>query len=139
MPLALPFATSQNDKFGFGAVARGIGTPAYFNIPVDADYDLDAEKIILFINPALVDFSEIVENRELYLVLAVLPLVKWQEYPFFKAQQMIKGSFKEKNEFTMTGGKTPNPKCVDKVTRHIGKETDPFEIFLTTSFVIKKQ
>ena len=139
LPLALPFATSQNDKLGFGAAARAVGTPAYFNIPVDADYDLDAEKIKLFINPALVDFSEIVENRELYLVLAVLPLVKWQEYPIFKAQQMIKGSFKEKNEFPMTGGKTTNPQCSDNVTRHIGKETDPFEIFLNTTFVIKKQ
>ena len=139
LPLALPFATSQHDKMGFGAVARAIGTPAYFNIPVDADYDLDAEKIKLFINPALVDFSPIVENRELYIVLAVLPLVRWQEYPIFKAQQMIKGSFKEKNEFPMTGGKTTNPQCSDKVTRHIGKETDPFEIFLNSTFVVKKQ
>ncbi len=124
---------------GFGAVARGIATPAYFNIPVDADYDLDGEKIKLFINPALVDFSEAVENREIYMVIAVLPLIRWMEYPIFKAQQMIKGSFKEKNEFTMAGGKTTNPQCSDKVIMHIGKESDPFEIFLNTTFVVKKQ
>lgn len=139
LPPAIPFATSQHDKMGFGGVARAIVTPAYFNIPVDADYDLDGEKIKLFINPALVDFSPIVENRELYMVLAVLPLVRWMEYPIFKAQQMIKGSFKEKNEFSMSGGKTANPKCIEKVTRHIGKETDAFEIFLNTTFAIQKQ
>ncbi len=139
LPPAIPFATSQHDKMGFGGVARAIVTPAYFNIPVDADYDLDGEKIKLFINPALVDFSPIVENRELYMVLAVLPLVRWMEYPIFKAQQMIKGSFKEKNEFSMSGGKTASPKCVEKVTRHIGKETDAFEIFLNTTFAIQKQ
>ena len=139
LPPAVPFATSQHDKMGFGAVARGVGTPAYFNIPVDVDYDLDAEKIKFFVNPALVDFSEAVENREIYMVIAVLPMIRWMEYPIFKAQKMIKGSFKEKNEFSMTGGKTASPKCSDKVTRHIGKETDPFEIFLNTTFVVKKQ
>jgi hypothetical protein len=139
LPVALPFATSQNDKLGFGAVARGIGTPAYFNIPVDAEYNTDAETIKLFINPALVDFSSIVENRELYMVIAVLPLIRWQDYPIFKAQQMIKGSFKEKNEFPMTGGNTAKPQCNDKVTRHIGVETDPFEIFLNSTIAIQKQ
>jgi hypothetical protein len=52
---------------------------------------------------------------------------------------MRKGSFKEKNEFPMTGGQTASPQCIDKVTRHIGKETDPFEIFLNSSFAVKKQ
>lgn len=139
LPLALPFATSQHDKMGFGAVARAVGTPAYFNIPVDADYDLDAEKIKLFINPALVDFSPAVSNRELFIALAVLPLVRWQDYPIFKAQETIKGSFKEKNEFPMTGGKSTQPQCSDKVTRHINDENAPFEIFLNTTFVVKKK
>lgn len=137
LPPAIPFATSEHDKMGFGSVARGLATPAYFNIPVDADYDLDAEKIKLFINPALVDFSEAVENREIYMAIAVLPLIRWMEYPIFKAQQTIKGSFKEKNEFTMTGGKSPQ--CIDKASRHINDENAPFEIFLNTTFAIKKQ
>ena len=137
LPPAIPFATSQHDKMGFGTVARAIGTPAYFNIPVDADYDLDAGKIKLFINPALVDFSPIVENRELYMVIAVLPMIRWMGYPIFKAQQTIKGSFKEKNEFIMTGGKSPH--CSDKAIRHINDENAPFEIFLNTTFSIKKQ
>jgi hypothetical protein len=139
LPVAVPFSTSQNDKMGFGAAARAIATPAYFNIPVDVEYDLNGEKVKFFINPALIDFTDAVENRELFIVNAVLPMVRWQSYPIFKAQQMIKGSFKEKNEFPMTGGKTANPQCVDKVTRHIGKESDPFEIFLNTSFSVKKQ
>ena len=139
LPVAVPFATSQHDKMGFGAAARAVATPAYFNIPMDAEYDLNAEKLKFFINDALVDFSDAVENRELFIVMAVLPMVRWQSYPIFKAQRMIKGSFKEKNEFPMTGGQTVSPQCIDKVTRHIGTETDPFEIFLNTSFAVKKQ
>ncbi len=50
---------------------------------------------------------------------------------------MIKGLFKEKNEFPMSGGKSPYAN--DKVTWHIGNENDPFEIFINTSFNIKKQ
>ena len=137
LPPCVPFATSQHDKMGFGAVARAIGTPAYFDIPIDADYNTDAEQIKFFINPALIDFSDAVENREIFMAIAVLPLIRWQSYPIFKAQQMIKGSFKEKNEFPMSGGKSPYVN--DKVTRHIGNENDPFEIFLNTSFAIKKQ
>jgi len=139
LPLAIPFASSQQDKMGFGAAARAVATPSYFNIPVDAEYNTDAETIKLFVNDALVDFSPAVENREIYLVVAVLPMVRWMTYPIFKAQQMIKGSFKEKNEFPMTGGNTAKPQCNDKVARHIGKDTDPFEIFLNSSISIQKQ
>jgi hypothetical protein len=124
---------------GFGAAARAVATPSYFNIPVDAEYNTDAGTIKLFVNDALVDFSPVVENREIYVVLAVLPMVRWMTYPIFKAQQMIKGSFKEKNEFPMTGGNTAKPQCNDKVARHIGKDTDPFEIFLNSSIAIQKQ
>src|SRR5258705_3988952 len=60
-PVAVPFATSQKDELGFGAVARAVGTPAYFNIPVDAEYDTDNETIKLFINDALIDFSGMVK------------------------------------------------------------------------------
>jgi hypothetical protein len=59
------------------------------------------------------------------------------EYPIFKAQRMIKGSFKEKNEFYMAGGKSPYVN--DKAIRHIGTDTGPFEMFLNTSFNLKKQ
>jgi hypothetical protein len=137
LPPCVPFATSQKDKMGFGAAARAIATPAYFNIPIDADYDSDAGKIKFFINPALIDFTDAVENREIYMVIAVLPMVRWMEYPIFKAQRMIKGSFKEKNEFYMAGGKSPYVN--DKAIRHIGTDTGPFEMFLNTSFNLKKQ
>jgi hypothetical protein len=137
LPLAVPFATSQYDSLGFGVAARAATTPAYFNIPIDADYDQDAGKIKFFVNPALVDFSDLVSNRELFMVMAVLPLVRWQDYPIFKAQETFKGSFKEKNEFTMVNSKLPS--CNDKVTRHINDQNAAFEIFLNTSFKITKQ
>ena len=47
-PLAVSFASSKKDELGFGAAARGIATPAYFNIPVDAEYDTEAETIKIF-------------------------------------------------------------------------------------------
>jgi len=43
-PLAVPFATSQYDKLGFGAVARCVATPAYFNIPVDAEFNTSSHR-----------------------------------------------------------------------------------------------
>lgn len=137
LPLAVPFATSQADALGFGVAARASVTPAYFNIPIDVEYDQDAGKIKFFVNPALVDFTDLVSNRELYMVNAVLPLVRWQDYPIFKAQETFKGSFKEKNEFTMVNSKLPS--CNDKVYRHINNKDAPFEIFLNTSFKITKQ
>ncbi len=66
---------------------------------------------------ALIDFTDAVVNS-------------------FKAQRMIKGSFKEKNEFNMVCGKSPY--INDKALRHIGNKNDPFEIFLNTSFFIKQ-
>jgi hypothetical protein len=139
LPPSIPFSSSVHDSLKFGAAARAVATPAYFNIPIDAEYDLNTNKIKLFINPALIDFSSVVQNRQIYIALAVLPLVRWMNYPIFKAQETLKGSFKEKNEFEMEDPKSPKPKFGDKVTRHINNELAPFEIFLNTSFEIKKE
>jgi hypothetical protein len=44
-PLFVPFATSKKDVVGFGVAARAVATPAYFNIPVDAEYNRNTKKI----------------------------------------------------------------------------------------------
>src|SRR5205809_6726312 len=66
-PLAVSVATSERDIMGFGAIARGLATPAYFNIPIDAEYDVDAKKIKIFVNDALVDFTDLVANQFVFL------------------------------------------------------------------------
>jgi hypothetical protein len=57
-PKSVPFSTAKADAVGFGAVARGIATPAVFNIPVDAEYDTDAGTI-----------DRLYTNGEIYLCL----------------------------------------------------------------------
>ena len=57
-PPFVPFSSAKADKnTGFGAVARFALTPAYFNIPIDADYDLNSKKLTLYVNEAIVDFA----------------------------------------------------------------------------------
>ena len=77
-PPAFPFVSSLNDPAGFGAVARTIVTPACFNITLDAEYDVDAKKIKLFINRALIDFTPAVVNQLFFLEVAPIsfPILK---------------------------------------------------------------
>ena len=45
-PVTLPFATSLHDILGFGMMAeKGVASPAYFDIPIDAEYNTKTEKI----------------------------------------------------------------------------------------------
>lgn len=85
-PVAVPFSTSQKDELGFGAVARGIATPSYFNIPVDADYNVDEGTIKLYLNEPLIDFSPLVTYRYWYFANAVLPLYAVIDFPINKAK-----------------------------------------------------
>jgi len=99
-PLAVPFVVASNDFLGFGAAARALGTPSYFNIPVDAEYNVKDKKITIFVNTAIVDFTEeVVQNRSLFLYQAVLPIIRCQLYPILPAQTTIKGTLKENPTF----------------------------------------
>jgi hypothetical protein len=73
---------------GFGAIARGMATPAYFNLTVDAEYDVDFNKIKLFVNRALVDFSENVTTQFVFLLVGadLLPYVKKMNFPIHKVK-----------------------------------------------------
>lgn len=85
-PMAVPFSTSQKDALGFGAVARGLATPSYFNIPVDAEYNVDEGTIKLYLNEPLIDFSPLVTYRYWYFANAVLPLYAVVDFPINKVK-----------------------------------------------------
>ncbi|HMH21486.1 MAG TPA: hypothetical protein VK563_06915 [Puia sp.] len=102
-PAAAPFSTSQADKnVGFGAVARAIVTPAYFNIPIDADYDTEAQKLKIYCNEAIVDFSGQVKYVYAYIAIAAgIPLVTRVEYPINKVKLTMAKVIEKNNDFTM--------------------------------------
>ena len=91
-PVALSVASSLHDELGFGAVARGVVTPGYFNIPFDAEYDTDKDKIKIFINEAIWDFTEAVFNRQFFIQwVKGLPKLRMMDYPINKVRLTING------------------------------------------------
>ena len=88
-PPSVPFVASQADRStGFGAVARGIATPAYFNIPIDIDYDVEAKTMKFYVNPALADFlDETTKYIYCYLDIALgIPLTTRVDLPINKVK-----------------------------------------------------
>ncbi len=82
-PVAIPFSAASADKnVGFGAVARAIATPASFNLPIDADYDVAQKKVTIYVNDALNDFTPAVCYIYGYIAIAAgIPLVTRVNYP----------------------------------------------------------
>jgi hypothetical protein len=100
-PAAVPFVSSQADrKTGFGAVARGIATPAYFNIPVDVDYDVDGKTMKFETNDALIDFLPTVKFTYFYWGIAAgIPLVTIVDLPINKVGQTLGKAFSMHSTF----------------------------------------
>ncbi|HVG15350.1 MAG TPA: hypothetical protein VM935_10325 [Chitinophagaceae bacterium] len=131
VPLSVSFATSERDILGFGAIARGLATPAYFNIPIDAEYDVDAGKIKLFVNEALVDFSPFIANQYVFVMFGgdLIPWIKKMTFPIHKARLTINGVLSSNNEFTVKKNAQGNLSFEGNANRHIGdgatvRETD---------------
>ena len=104
-PPAVPFVTSQHDELGFGAAARAVGTPAYFNLAVDAEYNTETETITLFYNQALIDFSPVILNRGIILILAAgIPIIKFVDFPINKMGKAFGATLKRNPEFKVTDG-----------------------------------
>jgi hypothetical protein len=98
-PVSVSFASSQKDELGFGAVARGIATPSYFNIPVDAEYDTDAETIKIFLNDPIIDFTPLVKYTYGYIAIAAgIPLVTRVDFPINKAKLTMNAVVYQNNE-----------------------------------------
>ena len=140
-PLAVSVATSERDILGFGAIARGLATPAYFNIPIDAEYDVDAKKIKIFVNDALIDFSNLVANQFVFLMVGqdLIPYPKKMDFPIHKAKTTINGIFISFKEFDVEKDSKGNESFKGKGTRHIGDKTSIRETNLNFTLTAKKE
>ena len=101
VPPTAPVATSQADKqTGFGAIARGVVTPAYFNIPIDADYNPETGQMKIYVNEANVDYSSEVEYTFGYIcIAAMIPLTARVNFPINKAKLTIAKVIEKNNDF----------------------------------------
>jgi hypothetical protein len=140
-PLAVSVATSERDILGFGAIARGLATPAYFNIPIDAEYDVDAKKIKIFVNVAIIDFSNLVANQFVFLMVGqdLIPYPKKMDFPIHKAKTTINGIFIFFKEFNVEKDSKGNESFTGKGTRHIGDKTSIRETNLNFTLTAKKE
>jgi hypothetical protein len=139
-PYTFSFAGSLYDELGFGMVARAIVTPSYFLIPVDAEYNTQTGKIKIFINEALVDFSEAVFNGQVFIQWSAgLPKLRRQDYPISKARLTMKAALKEKNEFDVKKDAKGNLFISETVKRHIGGDDSEQEHFLDVTISVKKE
>lgn len=139
-PPAVPFVSSQVDKLGFGAAARTLVTPASFYITIDAEYDPDNKTIKIFINRALLDFTPLIKNTFIFLLVGadLLPYIKKMDFPIHPALLTINGTLKENNEFPVTKDKNNNLSFVAKQNRHIGDRSSPRETELNLVISAKK-
>ncbi|HMH23846.1 MAG TPA: hypothetical protein VK563_18800 [Puia sp.] len=139
-PATFPFVSSQADKLGFGAAARTLVTPASFYIPVDAEYDPDNDKIKITINSALWDFTPLVKNTFIFLLIGgdLLPYIKKMDFPIHSAERTLRGNLLINNEFTMYKDEKGNPYFSDKRNRHIGSPSAKIETDLNLDIQAKK-
>jgi hypothetical protein len=140
-PPAFPFVSSLNDPAGFGAVARTVATPACFNITLDAEYDVDAKKIKLFLNNALIDFSPAVINQLIFLEVGadLLPYIKRMMFPIHPVLRTLGSVVRDHNEFTMVKDSKGNLSFIGKANKHLGSKADKIEHDLNFSISATKQ
>lgn len=139
-PVAVPVATSQNDILGFGAAARGALTPAYFNIPVDAEYNTDDEKIKIFLNSPIIDFSPAVTNQFIFLLVGgdLLPYFKRMNFPIHKVFRTLGSVMWKNSEFPVDKDSKGNPAFTGKANKHLGNKSEKMEHDLNFSITAKK-
>jgi hypothetical protein len=140
-PLAVSVATSERDILGFGAIARGLATPAYFNIVIDAEYDVDANTIKISVDDALVDFMPWVANQFVFILYGgdLIPWIKKMTFPIHKARLTINGVLKDQNEFPVKKDAKGNLSFEGKGSRHIGDATTVRETELKFTLSGKKE
>ena len=140
-PLAVSEATSERDILGFGAIARGLATPAYFNIPVDAEYDVNTDKIKIFLNNPIIDFSGAVSNQFVFLLIGadMIPYIKRISFPIHKANVTLGSVIRSNNEFTVDKDSKGNLSFTGKGNKHIGNKASVRETDLNFTISAKKE
>lgn len=140
-PYSVSVATSEADVMGFGAIARGLATPAYFNITVDAEYDVNESKIKLFLNSAIIDFSPAVSNQLIFLLIGadLLPYVKRMSFPIHKAFRTLSSVVRDNNAFTVKKDEKGNLGFDGKANKHIGNRSSTIETDMNVTISVKKE
>ena len=140
-PVAIPFSAASADKdIGFGAVARAIATPASFNIPIDADYDVAQKKVTIYVNDALVDFTPVVCYIYGYISIAAgIPLVTRVNYPINSVKLTLGKAIKENSHFTVQTDADNNLKIDGTGETKIGDASSSIEHNIHFSFNLKSE
>lgn len=138
-PKSVPFSSAQSDALGFGAVARGIATPACFNIPVDAEYDTDAGTIKLTLNEALIDFTDLVKYTYVFIKFSLsgIPLFARVDFPINKVKPTLNAVVSRNNQLTVTKDAKNNLLVKGGGERHIGSESESIEHKIIYSLTAK--
>ncbi|MEO7043880.1 MAG: hypothetical protein ABI091_01145, partial [Ferruginibacter sp.] len=138
-PASVPFTAADADKnVGFGAVARSMVTPACFNIPIDADYDLVQKKLTIYVNDALVDFSPAVCYIYGYIVIAAgIPLVTRVNYPINSVKLTLGKVIKENKTFNVEEDAKNNIFINGKGDTKIGDASSDAEHLISFTFKLK--
>ncbi|MDN5284534.1 MAG: hypothetical protein JWR38_808 [Mucilaginibacter sp.] len=140
-PAAVPFVSSQSDVAGFGAFARTVVTPACFNIMIDAEYDVDANKIKIYLGTPLVDFSPAVVNQLIFVEVGadLLPYIKRMMFPIHPVFRTLGSVVRDHNEFSMDKDAKGNLSFSGKANKHLGNKTDKIEHDLNFSISARKE
>lgn len=140
-PFSVSQATSEIDVLGFGFIARGLATPAYFNIRVDAEYDVNANKIKLFLSTPIIDFSQAVSNQLVFLLIGgdLLPYIKRMSFPINKVFRTLGSVVRDNNEFSVAKDKKGNLSFSGKANKHLGTKADKIEHDLNFTISATKQ
>ena len=140
-PVSVPFSAASADKdLGFGAVARTLVTPACFNIPIDADYDLIQKKVTIYVNDALVDFSPSVCYIYGYIVIAAgIPLVTRVNYPINSVKLTLGKVIQENKTFNVVTDVKNNLIISGIGETKIGDPSSSIEHHISFSFNLKSE
>jgi len=137
-PIALPFSSTKYS--GLGAIARGMGTPSYFYIPIDAEYDVEADKIKIFLNEALVDFTALVNYTYGYVGIAAgIPLVTRVKFPINKAKLTLNAVVSKNNEWEVSRDAKNNLIIKGKGERKIGSGDSEMEHNISYTLTAKNE
>jgi hypothetical protein len=118
-----------------------MATPAYFNIPVDAEYDVNADKIKIFLNSPIIDFSGAVTNQFVFILIGadMLPYIKRMSFPINKANVTLGSVIRSNNEFTVDKDSKGNLSFSGKGNKHLGDKTTIRETDLNFTISAKKE
>ena len=140
-PPSMPFSSSKADKnVGFGAIARAVVTPAYFNIPIDADYDVEAKKLKIYVNTALVDFNpSLVRYIYCYITFPLgIPLTTRIDYPINSVKLTLGKVIEKNNDFNIHADAENNLSVSAKGSTTVGMGTSIVHL-INFSFSMKSE